>query len=115
MNANAANGDIVAVASYDAVSNAPRGGSADRLLTAIGATKAFTMVSSAVPFPRIPYALVFIPGRTNQSLDVVQPYRGPNAIIRTSYYKLVNAPAALSVFGDILLSGNVGIGVPNPG
>lgn len=116
VNANAANGDIVAVGSFDAISNAPRGGSADRLLTAIGATQAFTMATPFAGLPRVPYALLFIQGGTKQIIEVTQPYRGPNAVIRTSYFKLLNTPApTLRILGDTLLFGNIGIGTASPG
>ncbi|WP_424094378.1 hypothetical protein [Moorena producens] len=86
---NVANGDVVAVASYDAIWNAPSEGSAQTLLTSINALKAFAVEQGDTPQPRFPYALLFIKGKTG-AIEVAQPYKGPNAHIKTTYYKLFN-------------------------
>lgn len=90
---NAAVGDVVAVVSYDAISDAPLGGAAGTLLNFIGATQAFRAVTKADPtggnFGRVSYALLFIRGNRN-SIEVCTSYKGPNAHIKTSYYSLRN-------------------------
>ena len=83
---NVANGDIVAVGSYNAIRNAPTGGSAETLLRAINALRAFAAEQGNV---RSPYALLFIKGQTG-AIEVSQPYKGPNAHLKTTYYELFN-------------------------
>lgn len=78
VNSNAAAGDLVAVASYDALSMAPRGGSADNLLGAINGKKAF------IADYRVSYALFFIKGES-KCIEVLQAHRGPNAHLKTGY------------------------------
>jgi len=78
VNSNAAAGDLVAVASYDALSMAPMGGSAATLLGAINGTKAFEAIE------RVSYALFFIKGES-KCIEVLQAYRGPNAHLKTGY------------------------------
>ncbi len=77
-------GDIVAVASYDAVKNTPRSGEAADLLHSIGALKAFNMtVGSDWRRDRASYALLFTAGSQN-SLEVSEPLSGTNAHIHTT-------------------------------
>jgi len=83
---NVANGDVVAVASFDAIRNAPTGGSAETLLRAINALRAFAAQQGSV---RSPYALLFIKGQTG-AIEVSQLYQGPNAHLKTTYYELFN-------------------------
>ncbi|MFN9674805.1 MAG: hypothetical protein ACK552_20475 [Microcystis sp.] len=78
VNSNAAAGDLVAVASYDALSMAPMGGSAATLLGAINGTKAFEAIE------RVSYALFFIKGES-KCIEVLQAHRGPNAHLKTGY------------------------------
>ena len=78
VNSNAAAGDLVAVASYDALHEAPRGGSADNLLGAINGKQAF------IAEYRVSYALFFIKGES-KCIEVLQAYRGPNAHLKTGY------------------------------
>jgi cytoskeletal protein CcmA (bactofilin family) len=78
VNSNAAAGDLVAVASYDALSKAPRGGSAATLLDAINGKQAFSAEY------RVSYALFFIKGES-KCIEVLQAYRGPNAHLKTGY------------------------------
>jgi microcystin-dependent protein len=97
---NVAEGDVVAVASYDAIRNAPRGGSAERLLTSINALRAFTVGqgkgSQDTDKARLPYVLLFIKGRAG-AMEVCLPYRGPNAHLKTTYYELWNYGNTLAV------------------
>lgn len=83
VNTNAAIDDIVAVASYDALNNAPLGGSAETLLRSINAGKAL----SAIP-GRYPYTLLFIQGQS-RCIEVLQPYKGNNVHLKTTYYQLL--------------------------
>ncbi len=83
---HAADGDLVAVASFDAVRNAPTAGSAETLLNAIGALEAFQAVKG---HGRSPYTLLFIKGQAG-AIEVSQPFKGPNAHLKTSYYDLLN-------------------------
>lgn len=85
---NVANGDVVAVASYDAIRNAPSDGSAKTLLISINAIRAFTAVKSEY-YIRSSYVLLFIKGRTG-AMEVCQPYKGLNAHLKTTYYELLN-------------------------
>ena len=78
VNSNAADGDVVAVASFDALTSAPRLGSAATLLGAINGTKAFSANY------RVSYALFFIKGES-KCIEVLQVYQGPNAHLKTSY------------------------------
>lgn len=78
VNYNAAAGDLVAVASYDALKMAPRGGSAATLLGAINGTRAFEAKE------RVSYALFFIKGES-KCIEVLQAHRGPNAHLKTGY------------------------------
>jgi hypothetical protein len=115
VNSNAAAGDVVAVASYDALNNAPVGGTAETLLKAIGAVEAFRAVKGN---NRSPYALLFIKGRAG-AMEVSQSYRGPNAQVKISYYNLLNftaggADGASPFFKNGSFSGNVGIGAADP-
>ena len=101
--------DLVAVASFGGVSNAPRGGSAEQLLNAVKAKEAFQAVKNNA---QSPYVLLFIKGQA-KSLEISMPYMPPNprnpwlgtqiASLNTSYYGLLNA-----------LYGRVGIGTTNP-
>jgi hypothetical protein len=86
VNSNSVEGDIVAVASFDALQNAPRAGSADMLLRSIGAVEAFSAVKNHA---RSPYALLFVCGR--KAIEISNPYKGPNAHIKTTYYNLLNS------------------------
>ncbi|MEB3180863.1 MAG: hypothetical protein VKL59_17805 [Nostocaceae cyanobacterium] len=95
VNSNAENGDVVAVASYDAVRPAPTGGSAERLLRVSGAVRAFEVSY------RIPYTLLFIKGRGG-AMEVAQPYQGANAHLKTTYYNLLNNNGAI-VKGMIMM------------
>jgi hypothetical protein len=86
-------GDIVAVASYDAVNNAPRGGLADTLLTQHQAFRAFDMVSDPnnALTCRVPYVLLFARG-SNVSMEVTSQAnssRAPAAKIITTYQSLL--------------------------
>lgn len=84
---NVADGDVVAVASYDAI-KPPSNGSAKTLLTSINALKAFTL-KSVYPNSRSSYVLLFIKGQAG-AMEVCQPYKGPNAHLKTTYYELLN-------------------------
>ncbi len=84
INANAADGDVVAVGTFDAINNPPSGGSAEAFLKTIGAGQAFQAARTGV---RSPYALLFIKGRLGV-IESAQPYKGPNAHIKTTYYDL---------------------------
>ena len=83
VNTNAAAGDLVAVATYDALRNAPQGGAAERLLNSVNAEKAFN-ATSGQDWRRVrsPYALLFTVGMTS-CIEVSQPYGGPNAHLMT--------------------------------
>lgn len=109
VNQNAAARDVVAVCSFDAIRDAPGGGSAAALLNSIAATQAFTAVSKPSPAgadnARVPYALLFIKGQPN-SMEVCMPYKGANAHIKTSRYSLLNQ----GVF-----SGKVAVGTADAG
>ena len=84
VNTSAKDGDIVAVASYDAVKNAPGRGKAADLLRSIGAVKAFNMtIGSDWRRERASYALLFTAG-SQQSLEVSEQLTGPNAHIYTT-------------------------------
>ncbi|MGZ5025730.1 MAG: hypothetical protein ACXWE9_01045 [Methylobacter sp.] len=83
VNANAAFGDIVAVASFDAISNAPRGGSADVLLSSILAEKAYIATTTN---QRTPYTLIFMKGGV--AMENASTYKGINARIKTVSYTL---------------------------
>lgn len=85
VNQNAGAQDVVAVASYDAVSNAPRGGSAEALLTSIVAVEAFSAEKGSV---RSPYALLFVKGGV--AIEVSNNYKGPNAQLRTTNFGLIS-------------------------
>lgn len=85
VNNTAANGDIVACASFDALNNAVIGGTAETLLRSIGAVEAFAAVKG---FVRSPYVLLFIKG--GKATEVSIPYKGPNAQLKTTYYDLLN-------------------------
>lgn len=87
VNTTAANGDIVAAASFDALNNAVLGGTAEILLRSIGALEAFSAVKGG---QRSPYALLFIKGAIAKATEISIPYRGPNAQIKTTYYDLLN-------------------------
>ncbi|MGQ7843282.1 LamG-like jellyroll fold domain-containing protein [Granulosicoccus sp. 3-233] len=80
----AAEGDFVAVASYDAVSNAPGSGAAADLLRSVGALKAFDMTIGADwRRDRASYALLFEQG-TRRCLEVSEQLGGPNAHIQST-------------------------------
>jgi hypothetical protein len=98
VNANAANGDIVAVASFDALNNAVLGGAAESLLRSIGAVEAFSAVKSGGQ--RSPYVLLFIKG--GKATEVSVPYKGPNAHLKTTYFDLLNNNVRGNNFGGPL-------------
>ncbi|NUM44078.1 MAG: hypothetical protein HUU38_05180, partial [Anaerolineales bacterium] len=78
-------GDLVAVASYDAVNNAPRGGTAERLLKSVGAQTAFGITKgSDWRMVRSPYALLFVQGYS-RCQEVSQPHTGPNAHLSAQF------------------------------
>lgn len=81
VNGVAERGDIVAVATFDALNNAPRGGEAETLLVLAGAKEAFSAVKGS---QRSPYALLFMIG--GGAMEISNTYKGPNAKIDTSYY-----------------------------
>lgn len=82
--ANAEKGDIIAVASYDAIRSAPRGGSAAELLTEIGAVKAFqTEGPGDWRNVRTPYTLLFVMGVSN-SWEELHSHQGPNAHLKVA-------------------------------
>lgn len=89
-NDNVKFGDIVAVVSYDAISNVPLGGSAESLLGSIGAGNAFSIshINSSL---RVPYALLFIKGR--QAIEVASSDEKVNAVINTHFQTLLDPPA----------------------
>lgn len=101
--ANSSRGDIIAVASFDALSNAPRAGSAETLLNSIGAVEAFRVQIGNQN--RIPYALLFIRGQAG-AVEISQPYRGANAHIRTTYYSLLNAANTVITGMIVMWSGD---------
>ena len=96
---NAADGDIIAVASRDAIRNAPTGGSAEKLLRQIVALKAFRAVQGNA---RSPYALLFVKGVTG-AMEVSQPYKGDNAHLKTTYYQLLNYGQSAVMVGMIVM------------
>ena len=96
---NAADGDIIAVASRDAIRNAPTGGSAEKLLRQIVALKAFRSVQGHA---RSPYALLFVQGITG-AIEVSQPYKGDNAHLKTTYYQLLNYGKSAVMVGMIVM------------
>ena len=84
VNTIAATGDVIAVASYDALNIAPTGGSAETLLRGINAGRAFQSVPG-----RYPYTLLFIQGQS-RCIELLQPYQGSNAHLKTTYYQLLS-------------------------
>jgi Chaperone of endosialidase len=88
VNQNAKIGDIVAVASHDALSNAPTDGFAKELLQEINAKIAFSIVPNSASTSRYPYALLFIKGQSS-CIEVSQPTQGATAHIKTTYYQLL--------------------------
>ena len=105
---NVADGDVVAVASYDAIRSAPKGGSAYKLLTSINALRAFDAANGEYPYNRIPYVLLFIKGRVG-AMEVCQPHKGLNAHLKTTYYELLNYGNTSVVFRGMIMmwSGDV--------
>ena len=99
INANAADGDVVAVASRDALRNAPAGGSAETLLRQLVALKAFRAQNGNV---RSPYALLFVKGRTG-AIEISQPYKGVNAHLKTTYYQLLNYGSSAVMVGMVVM------------
>ncbi len=85
VNENASKEDIVAVAAFEALRNAPGCGSAEKLLSDVGAFEAFTAEKGST---RSPYALLFVRGYG--AIEVSNSYKGPNAHIKASYYQLLN-------------------------
>jgi len=71
VNDNAAFGDIVAVASHDAINNVPAGEAA-ALLNSIQATNVSATVPAGTLLPRAPYALLFVKGRL--ALEIVNSW-----------------------------------------
>ncbi|MEM9903559.1 MAG: hypothetical protein AAF921_00850 [Cyanobacteria bacterium P01_D01_bin.44] len=106
VNEQAASGDIVAVASYDALKNAPSNGSAAALLRQIGALKAFQ-----VGHHRSPYSLLFIKDRTG-AMEVLQPHQGANAHIKTTYYQLLNHGNSAVIVGMIVMWSGAAADIP---
>jgi Chaperone of endosialidase len=99
VNTKAQNGDIVAVGSRDAIYAVPTEGEARALLRSIGAIdpmlafdRLFQQLSRGSILPtdvtRRPYALLFIKGRIG-AMEVLQPYKGANARLSTSYDSLL--------------------------
>jgi Chaperone of endosialidase len=89
VNTNAQNGDIVAVGSRDAINAVPDSGEARTLLQSIGAVKAFDLLlPNNLTNQRRSYALLFIKGRIG-AMEVLQPNKGANARISTSYDSLL--------------------------
>ena len=99
LNANAADGDLIAVASRDAINNAPTGGSAEKLLRQIVALQAFRAVKGHA---RSPYALLFVKGRSG-AIEVSQSYKGANAHLKTTYYQLLNYGDSAVMVGMIVM------------
>jgi hypothetical protein len=84
VNANASAGDIVAVASFDAISKVPTSGSANTLLRSINALKAFQLVIG-LGTERTPYTVFFVKGEST-SIEASSTYRGLNAHLKTTSY-----------------------------
>ncbi|MBE9002401.1 hypothetical protein IQ274_30430 [Nostoc sp. LEGE 12447] len=84
VNTTAAIGDVIAVASYDALNIAPTGGSAETLLRSINAGRVFQSIPG-----RYPYTLLFIQGQS-RCIEVLQPNQGSNAHLKTTYYQLLS-------------------------
>lgn len=80
----AANGDIIALASYDAWQCAPRGGAAEALLTSCMALEAFMAAKTDT---HTPYGLIFPKGGVAMELAGVAG--GPNVHLKTTYYGLI--------------------------
>ncbi len=82
INANSVPGDIIAVATYDALRNAPRTGTAATLLNSVGVQRVFN-AEQGLDWRRVrvPYSLLFIYG-SDQCIEELQPYQGPNAHIK---------------------------------
>ncbi|MBW4508239.1 MAG: tail fiber domain-containing protein [Scytonematopsis contorta HA4267-MV1] len=108
INENAAIGDIVAVGSFDAVSNPPKDDSAEKLLQKINAKTTLSVIQDA----RHPYALLFIQGQSS-CIEVSQPYKGNAAQIKTTYYQLLTLqytteqqPCQTPIFGGLTVNSN---------
>ena len=108
VNSNASDGDLIAVASEDAIRNAPTGGSAETLLRQIMALKAFRAQQGS---HRSPYALLFIKGRTG-AIEVSQPYKGANAHLKATYYQLLNYGNTAVMVGMIMMWSGTAANIP---
>jgi hypothetical protein len=97
-------GDVVAVASQDALHAVPSTGSAEKLLRSILAVRIFEVQQyiDQVSVIRRPYTLLFIVGRSN-AIEVLQPYKGSNAHIRTTYYDLLRDSSGSCISGMIMM------------
>ncbi len=85
VNVNAQTGDIVTVASFDAVNNAPSGGTAEGLLKSVGAQTAFNVTRGTDwRMARSPYVLLFVKGHP-RALEASQPHTGPNAHLSVQF------------------------------
>jgi hypothetical protein len=120
--AKAADGDIVAVVSYDLVSKVPSSGSAQTLLAGISASS-FQKISGApgdtihLDTVAIPYALVFCKGVSAKAREALGAYRGPSVRILTSYQQVSYGSDPLHsvhVGSESYFGGNVGIGTTMP-
>lgn len=111
LNINAREGDVVAIASQDALNAVPSTGSAQKLLRSILAESVFEVQQYGIDASviRRPYVLLFIMGRSG-AIEVLQPYGGPNAYIKTTYYDLLQNSNGIKVGS----AGNVGIRATAP-
>lgn len=110
--ATADSGDVVAVVGCDAIP-LPTEATAVDFLKSIGAFRAFQLrPRSAGTACRTPYALLFIRGRDNSAMEVLQDSQNnnDNAHLKTTYYNLLNQPYV----GNLLVGGNVGVGTSAP-
>lgn len=96
--ANAADGDLVATATYDAASNAPRGGAAEALLNPIGTRKAFGFLEGPDwRAARSSYALLFTRG-LGLCAEASAPYGGRNAHLRARMNRVLLRGSAFDSF-----------------
>ncbi len=106
--ATAIYGDIVAVVSMDMIGAVPTGGSAQKLLDTIGATKYKQIIgqTNSNTSAAQPYALLFVKGSANKALEDVQASGGMNAQLQASYQQLLDsARPDVRIANDMVISG----------
>lgn len=91
---NAAPDDVIAVASFDALSPRPiQSTEAKKIFDEIGAKKILTVkdetnITNENPYGRNPYTLLFVRGKST-CMEILQPFKGNNAHLKTTYYQLL--------------------------